>query len=273
MDVAWAILIVVVATGIAVVVMLLVRRRAPAGSVFEDGDRASGVFGVLATGFSVLLGLIVFLAFSSYDQSRSGAEAEALTVSQQYQTVQFLPPAARERLGGELVCYGRAVIHQEWPRLANGTQGEAFNPWGVALFRTIKTVDPKTPAEQTAYDKWMDRTSDREQARNDRVHGAVGVIPHSLWIVLFFIAVTIFFYMLFFADSHERWYAQAMLMGSVVAVISTMLLLISFLDNPIREHGGLKPVAMERTLKILDQERALVGDRGRVPCDARGVPT
>jgi hypothetical protein len=79
--------------------------------------------------------------------------------------------------------------------------------------------------------------------------------------------------MLFFADSHERWYAQAMLMGSVVAVISTMLLLISFLDNPIREHGGLKPVAMERTLKILNQERALVGDRGRVPCNARGVPT
>jgi hypothetical protein len=273
MTVALAIIIVAVATTIAVGAMLLVRRRAPEGSVFEDGDRASGVFGVLATGFSVLLGLIVFLAFSSYDQSRSGAEAEALTVSQQYQTVQFLPAAARAALGGELVCYGRAVVHQEWPRLAKGTEGEAFNPWGVALFRTIKTVDPKTPAEQTAYDKWMDRTSDREQARSDRVHGAVGVIPRSLWVVLFFIATTIFFYMLFFADSHERWYAQAMLMGSVVVAITTMLLLISFLDNPIREHGGLKPVAMERALKILDQERALVGDRSRVPCDARGVPS
>ena len=55
--------------------MLLVRRRAPEGSRFRDGDRASGVFGVLATGFSVLLGFIVFLAFESYDQSRSGAEA------------------------------------------------------------------------------------------------------------------------------------------------------------------------------------------------------
>jgi hypothetical protein len=273
MTVAWAIIIVTVVTAVAIAAMLLVRRRAPKGSVFEDGDRASGVFGVLATGFSVLLGLIVFLAFSSYDQSRSGAEAEALTVSQQYQTVQFLPPAARGSLGGELVCYGRAVIYQEWPRLAKGTEGEAFNPWGVALFRTIKTVNPKTPAEQTAYDKWMDRTSDREQARSDRVHGAVGVIPRSLWVVLFFIATMIFFYMLFFADSHERWYAQAMLMGSVVAAITTMLLLISFLDNPIRQHGGLKPVAMERALKILDQERALVGDRSRVPCDARGVPT
>ena len=50
--------------------MLLVRRRAPDGSFFADGDRASGVFGVLATGFALLLGLIVFLAFTSYDSKR-----------------------------------------------------------------------------------------------------------------------------------------------------------------------------------------------------------
>src|SRR5215217_502050 len=102
MSIILAIVIVVMTTGVAVAAMLLVRRRAPEGSVFEDGDRASGVFGVLATGFSVLLGLIVFLAFSSYDQSRSGAETEALTVSQQFETAQFLPAAVRVRLGGEL---------------------------------------------------------------------------------------------------------------------------------------------------------------------------
>ena len=41
-------------TGVSVGAMLLVRRRAPAGSWFQDGDRAAGVFGVLATGFSVV---------------------------------------------------------------------------------------------------------------------------------------------------------------------------------------------------------------------------
>ena len=75
--------------------MLFVRRTAPAGSYFEDGDRAAGVFGVLATGFAVLLGFVVFLAFESYDTSRSGAEAEAQTVALQFQTAQLLPVAAR----------------------------------------------------------------------------------------------------------------------------------------------------------------------------------
>jgi hypothetical protein len=56
--------------------MLFVRRNAPDGGCFNDGDRASGVFGLLATGFSVLLGFIVFLAFETYDGARPGAEVE-----------------------------------------------------------------------------------------------------------------------------------------------------------------------------------------------------
>src|SRR5215217_6084487 len=124
MSIILAIVIVVMTTGVAVAAMLLVRRRAPEGSVFEDGDRASGVFGVIATGFSVLLGLIVFLAFSSYDESRVGAESEARLVVQQYETAQFMPTAVRGPLGGELVCYARSVVHQEWPRMEAGKRIE-----------------------------------------------------------------------------------------------------------------------------------------------------
>ena len=91
----WAGLIVAGVTALAITAMLLVRRRAPAGSYFEDGDRAAGVFGVLATGFAVLLGFVVFLAFESYDTSRSGAETEAQIVTQQFETAQFFPVAAR----------------------------------------------------------------------------------------------------------------------------------------------------------------------------------
>ena len=96
MNIVWAALIIAAVTAVAVGAMLLVRRGAPEGSRFRDGDRASGVFGVLATGFSVLLGFIVFLAFASYDQSRAGAEAEALVLAQQVQTAERLG-AARSR--------------------------------------------------------------------------------------------------------------------------------------------------------------------------------
>ncbi len=275
MSLAWSILIVLIAPAIAITAILLVRRRAPEGGYFADGDRAAGVFGVLATGFSVLLGLIVFLAFSSYDESRTGAETEALIVAQQFETAQFMPPAVRQELSDELNCYARYVVHQEWPRLEDDAQADdAINPWSVELFRTLKLAKPKTTPEETAYDKWHDRNAEREEARSDRIHGAVGIIPGTLWLVLLFTAVVIFGFMLFFADSAERRVTQAVQIGSVVAVLTAMLLLISFLDDAFTTgYGGLRPEAMERTLGLLEKERAAVGDRGPVPCDETGRPT
>ena len=161
MNIVWATVALVAVTTVTVTAMLLVRRRAPEGSYFSDGDRASGVFGVLATGFSVLLGFIIFLAFSSYDASRSGAETEATIVAQQLQTAQFLPAPADRELSGELACYARYVAGPEWDALADGTLGDAVNPWGVKMVHTISSVAPSTDAQQSAYDRWMDQTSDR----------------------------------------------------------------------------------------------------------------
>lgn len=273
MNLVWALLVIVAATAVTVTAMLLVRRTAPDGGYFNDGDRAAGVFGVLATGFAVLLGFIVFLAFESYDGARSGAEAEALVLAQQFENAQFMPEAVQERLGGELICYGRAVVSQEWPALEGNAEVAPLNPWAVALFRTLKTTQPESNAEQSAYDKWLEQTSAREEARNERLHPADGIIPTSLWIVLFLSAAVIFVFMLFFADSGERAVVQALLIGSVTVVIASTLLILRSLDSPYHGGvGGLEPVAMERTLEILAEERRIVGDDAQLPCDERGAP-
>jgi len=267
-----AVLIVVVATTLTVTSMLLVRRKAPEGSYFRDGDRASGVFGVLATGFSVLLGFIIFLAFQSYDDSRSGAESEATIVLQQVQTAQFLPPAASGDLTDDLICYARSVAGPEWDALSAGDTSDSINPWGVQMYRTISTVHPRTATGQSAYDRWMDQTSQREQARLARVHGDQGIIPAPLWLVLLVVSGVIFVYMLFFADSGEGAVTQGVLMGSVTVVISLLLLLIVFFDHPHGEGmGKLRPIAMERTLTLIDAEIKVAGLHVSPPCDERGV--
>ena len=229
------VLVVVAVPAVAIAAMLLVRRKAPDGSYFHDGDRAAGVFGVLATGFAVLLGFVVFLAFASYDAARSGAEQEALIVSQQVETAQLFPAPANRQLTGELVCYARSVAGVQWDRMEAGTLGEELNPWASAMFRTLQTVEPRTPTEQSAYDTWLSQRQAREAARSDRIHGAVGVIPTPLWVVLFFTSALIFLYMLFFADSGERAVVQALMMGTVTAVITSMLLLLTLLDHPFHE--------------------------------------
>ena len=195
MNIVWAGLIVTAATVLAVVVMLAVRRRAPEGGYYADSDRAAGIFGVLATGFSVLLGFLIFLGFESYDASRVGAETEALTVAQQIQTAQLLPDEVGGQLTGELVCYACEVIHGEWARMEDGMLDDAINPWGAAMFGTLRlTSNFGSAPEEAAYGKWLDQTSAREEARQHRIHGAQGLMPSPLWIALFFISVVVLIY-------------------------------------------------------------------------------
>ena len=271
MNIVVGAIIAIVVTTLTCSAMLFVRRRAPQGSYFTDGDRASGVFGVLATGFSVLLGFIIFLAFDSYDQARTGAETESTIVAQQLETAQYFPAPTSKALSGQLVCYARSVVHTEWPAMVDGSIGETVNPWGVEMFHTVQGFTPGKDTEQSAYDRWLDQTANREQARIDRVHGAVGLIPFPLWLVLYVISGVIFVYMLFFADSGEHARTQVMMMASVTLVITLLLLLLTFFDHPHGEgFGKLQPVAMERNLRLMDEQITAVGLKLDLPCDEQG---
>lgn len=274
MNVALGLALVAGAVALAVAALLLVRRRAPEDGFFTDGDRAAGVFGVLAAGVAFLLGFVIFLAFESYDESRSGAETEALVVAQQVETAQLLPAGVSAALTGELVCYGRYVVQNEWPAMERGDIGNEINPWGVALFRTLETTRTGNAAEEAAYSKWLDQTSTREEGRLDRLHGAEGIIPTPVWLILFLSAGVIFVFMLFFADKGERAYVQAVLVGSAVAVIGLMFVVLALLDSPYHDGpGGLRPIAMERTLDLIDDALVAVDRTVPVPCDEDGAPT
>ena len=185
-----------------------------------------------------------------------------------------LPAEVGAELTGELVCYARSVIHGEWDRMEDGSLGEDINPWGVAMFRTLQGVE-------LGYARTGGRL--RQVAGPDVDPGGGPPGPHprrrrgdarrrcgsrcsssrrSCWC-----------YLLGFADSGERAWVQAMFMGSVVAVIITMLLLLNFLDDPFHGGvGGLQPVAMERTELLIDQQLDVIGGDVTIPCDDAGVP-
>ena len=156
--------------------------------------------------------------------------------------------------------------------MEDGTEGDSINPWSVALFRSLKLAEPVSATAQSAFDKLLDQTSDREEARRDRVHGAAGIIPTSIWLILFLTAAVLFAYMLFFADSAEMARSQAMLVGSATTVLVVTLLAIRALDNPYRAGvGSLRPVAMERSLLMIQEGQAALGAGPRVPCGEDGA--
>ena len=51
--------------------------------------------------------------------------------------------------------------------MESGVSEEVANPWGIALFRTLKRTEPQSASEQAAFFKWLDLNSASEEARRD----------------------------------------------------------------------------------------------------------
>jgi hypothetical protein len=78
----------------------------------------------------------------SHRQARLGDDGCGGRVPQR--STEYAPhPGQSKELTGELMCYARSVAGAEWDAINAGTLGDAINPWGAEMFRTISTVAPK----------------------------------------------------------------------------------------------------------------------------------
>ena len=270
--VAFAIIAVVVAAAVAL--MLLVRQfAAPAGGFFTDSDRAAGVFGVTGTGFAVLLAFVIFLSFSSFDRARDKASVEAVAVTELFRTAKLFPPRAQRQVHGELICYARGVIRDEWETMRHERASPRVEAWLLRIDRTVDGIQPRGNRQRVAYEHWFDQAAERREGRRGRLSEAEPLVPGLVWLALILGGALIVGYMCFYADPAEPILVQALMIGVVTTMVVAGILVVRFLDRPYEgESGSIKPTAMTTTLRQIEAENR-ASDTGAAPlCDERGRP-
>lgn len=267
-----ALAIIAVAVVIAITLMLLVRRfAAPAGGFFTDPDRAAGVFGVTGTGFAVLLAFVIFLSFSSYDRAREKASVEAVAISQLFRTANLFSPDTRRQLHGELICYGRAVIHDEWRTMRDKRESPVVDGWLARIEGTVDGMKLRGDKQRLAFDHWFDQSTERREGRRGRLAEAEPLVPSLVWLALFLGGGLIIVYMCFYADPREPAFVQALMIGGVTTMVVAGMLVVRFLDRPYTNaSGSIKPTAMTTTLRQMERRHATSGSSAARLCDERG---
>jgi Protein of unknown function (DUF4239) len=269
-----AILILVLAVATTVTLMLVVRRFvAPAGGFFTDSDRAAGVFGVTGTGFAVLLAFVIFLSFSSYERAREKASIEAVAISQLLRTARLFSPDTRQQLQGLLICYARAVVHDEWDTMRDGRESLLVNDWLARIERTVEGIQLTTDGQRVAYDHWFQQAAERREGRRGRLDQAEPLVPWLVWLALILGGLLIVAYMCFYADPAEPAIVQALMMGAVTTMVVAGMLVVRFLDQPYEEaSGSIKPAAMTMTLQRIEADSRVSDTVAARLCDERGQP-
>src|SRR5262245_59926920 len=162
-------LIVVAAATATVALMYVVRRRSSVDHFFVEVERGAGVFAFLGTAFAVLLAFVVLEAFQSFNDARTGAEDEATTLVQMARTAEFFPAEQRDPVEGVLICYGRAVIHEEWPAMKEGARSPVVQGWVSRLEEGLQQLHPDTRAQEAAFLQLLEQQDKRTDARRARL--------------------------------------------------------------------------------------------------------
>ena len=250
----------------SVVVKLLARRRAPDPGWFIDSTRAAGALTVIGTMFAVLLAFTIFYALQNYQRARDGGSMEAIAVTELHNVADVLEGHTGSRLHGDLICYSRAVVSQEWPAMERGESSPAVQHWVDTMVTDFAATNPTNVKQEAAYAQWFDQQAQRRDGRRARAVEAAPSVPTPLWIVLGIGASAILIYMCVQADRRESAVVQAVPIAFVAALVTSALLVVGFLDHPYADWAGsLQPDEMRLTMSLID-------DGHDAPCDSRGDP-
>ncbi|MET1231571.1 MAG: DUF4239 domain-containing protein [Candidatus Limnocylindrales bacterium] len=269
---SWALILLAGSAVVAVILMLAARRYVARDGLLVDAVPAAAVFGVLGVAFAVLLAFVMFLAFENYIRAQEGASREAVAISQLDRLTRLFPAQEGEELRNDLACYARAVVSDEWPLMREGRESDLVVDWLAAIESTIDTMPLDDVRTEVAVDHWLNEMAVRREGRRARLAGATPTIPVAVWLILVLGAGLTIAYLVVFADRRERWWTQAVVVGSITTLVVAGLLVVSFLDRPYLEDGAyIAPTEMATSLRIIEAEVA-ADPATLLPCDERGRP-
>lgn len=249
MNIAVGILIVVGAGALAFAVLALVRRGGR--PVLGNPTRGTPMAIVAGTSNAVLLAFVILAAFQTYNSARVGAAIEANAVLDMARTAALFPAAQRDRLRSDFVCYGRAVVNEEWPAMRNGHSSPLVDYWVGSYREEFGRLTVLSPRQQVAFQDLLTQAATRTTARQQRLSDDTPTVPTPLWLALVLAGCVAVALQLGMADPEERLTVQGLQIAGVAAIVATGLLIINFLDHPYAPHiGGIHPTAMRHTLVL-----------------------
>ena len=148
--------------------------------------------------------------------------------------------------------YARSIVQDEWPLLLKqqGSQAtsDKFKPLSQAIFR----LQPQGDRQTSLYSKAIDLSEQLAQSRDARIDASTKRLPPIYWavIALTFIAVSGISAMI---QLEKFTYIQ---LGMLLAALAGMVALIFAFDRPFMGDSGVKPDAIERVIKSMDERHS-----------------
>ena len=252
MRVLTGLLIVAVATVVAVGGLVLVQSLVSTERRKQHNDVAGFIYAVLGVSYAVLLGLMLIAVWEQWNAAQDVASDEANELAGIFWFAHALPQPEGRHIQELVRSYSQVVVEEEWPLMAQGESSP--EAWATLdeLRGTILGLKPPKGTQQMGYDQMrynemLEQLHSLGDARRERLLVAEQGLPTILWIVLILGGViTICFTYLFGLDNTG---VHLLMVAALAMIISLSLFTVAALDYPFKGDIRIHPAAYEQDLE------------------------
>ena len=263
-------LLVIGPTALFVVLVVVIHRYlAPEGGWLHAMEDAGEIFSTVGTGLAVLVAFLIVAAFGHYQNARDAVGKEAVAVQQQYVMASYFDDADRTALQGEVLCYARAVVTEEWPAMQHKSESTRVQGWVDAMDDRVRTASVSDQKQVEALAHWFDVSNDRQEGRRARLAESQPFVPGFLWAALILISFVVLGYQLLMIDPAVRVVGQAYSMAAMALTVFAALAIVYMVDRPFNDRGAqIGHDRMDVAIAVMSQRMP-----ADVPCTADGTAT
>jgi len=233
--------------GAATALALVVHRRRKG-----DGEPDyPAVLGFVAASYGLLLGFLVVFAEGHFNDARTASQQEATSLVSLYDAVGVYPPATRDHVRHDLICYMRSIVEDDWPSMERGKQLEAPRTlrFGDRVRADLRTLPASDSVQGSAYGHAATIISDAGGSRQRLLFLTAPEIPTALWAVIYVGAFLVF--SLLAVHYATRPAGRVLALGSVVLLMTVVLGVLAMLDQPFGVGVRVHPDQMRQAVSLV----------------------
>jgi hypothetical protein len=222
---------ILIGTMIASLVLLkLLDRFWPLDKRHIENDLIGWQLNVLGTTYAVVLGFMLYTAWTEYGAAELNVNLEASSLRNLYRVAQALPQPQSGQLVALTRDYADSVIQQDWPTMGRGLVPEASHEINEKLWKTLMSVKVSSASESVTLDHAMTELTALTNHRRTRLLQCVSRLPGVFWGVLLIGFILTLISAAIFGSSKAR--VHAYMVFSITLLVTLVMLAIADVDRP-----------------------------------------
>lgn len=145
-----------------------------------------------------------------------------------------------------LAAYGKSIVEEEWPLLAEVERSDATDDAYDALSRQARSVNPADARQQTMFAELLKALDDLADLREQRIAESEADLPPFFWVTAGGLLLVAFVLGLLTADT----LATAVALAAAAAAVALVLAFVAIVDQPFEGDTSVKPKEIVKALTL-----------------------